>query len=228
MGCCSGRSRLQVSQPYQEKAICYQESLLGYSKWPFAHALEVLKRCSDLGKLTANQFTSFVTELELNRTDVDTLDSQLFTFYSRFKDKKGRFSAFKLTVLLALLCHGAVLDKAQGLFEQFPDLQAGVMSTEGLEKLLTVVFDIAVEAIPQLALADLSIPAETLSLADLTAYLSPLRAARPALQQRCVATLTSLSPSLVLQDFVARATEVKDEVKLCSALEVRLQLGQTH
>jgi len=227
MGCCSSRSRLLVSQPYQEKAICYQESLLGYTKWPFNHALEVLKQHSDSGKLTANQFLSFATELELNRTDMDTVDSQLFTFYSHFRDKKGKFAGFKLTVLLSLLCHGPVLDKARGLFEQFPDLQAGVMTTQGLEELITVVFQVAVEAIPQLALADLSIPAQTLSEADLTAYLSPLRAVRPALQQRFVAALTSLSPSLVLQDFVARVTEMKDEVKLGSALEVRLQLGKS-
>ncbi len=225
MGCCSSRNRLLVTQPWQEKAICYQESLLGYTNRPFQHALAALKQSSDKGKLSANQFTSFASELELKTAEMDTVDSQLFRFYSCFKDKKGRFEGFRLTVLLALLCPGPIIDKAQGLFEQFPDLQGGIMTTQGLEQLLTAVFEVALEIIPQLALADLTIPAETLSITDLTAYLSVLRAARPALQREFLSTLTALSPSLGMQDFVTRATEAKDQVKLGSARELRVQLS---
>ena len=225
MGCCSSRNRLLITQPWQEKAICYQESLLGYTNWPFLHALAALKQSSDQGKLTVNQFTSFASELELRTADMDTVDSQMFRFYSCFKDKKGRFVAFRLTVLLALLCPGPIIDKAQGLFEQFPDLQGGILTTQGLEQLLATVFDVALDIIPQLALADLTIPAQTLSMTDLTAYLSILKAARPALQREFLSTLTTLSPSLGLQDFVNRVTEAKDQVKLGSARELRVQLG---
>lgn len=225
MGCCSSRNRFLSLQPWQEKAISYQESLLGYINWPFRHALAVLKQSSAQGKLTPNQFTSFASELELKTVDMDTVDSQLFRFYNCFKDKKGRFEAFRLTVLLALLCPGPIIDKAEGLFGQFPDLQAGILTTQSLEQLLTTVFDVALEIIPQLALADLTIPAQTLSIADLNAYLSILRGARAGLQQEFLSTLTVLSPSLSLHDFVSRVTEAKDHVKLGSARELRVQLG---
>ena len=224
MGCCSARNRLARTSSWQEQAIAYQESLLGYSKWQFEHAYRVLQTYLHEEKLNSTEFISFASDLELNLSDIDTLDSPMYRFYRELRGKEMKLEGWKVTIVLVLMCSGQVASKAEALYERFPGVEGGVVTGEGLEEMFKEVFHIAVKALPLLAQAELTIPAQTLSHNDLNAYISRLEAGIGRRVGTIVEVLTQMSKGLSKQDFVSRVVDAKDEVRLGSATEVRMQL----
>ena len=134
------------------------------------------------GKVTENQFNTVVEALELNITELDTVDSTMFKFYRSLR-AKGSFDMVKLLVLGAMLGTGPVPDRVAVIFPNLPYQDGVFATTESVQWLLDTIFAIAIKSLPILAKGEEAIPGKVLSEAQYTAYSVKLAAHEPKAKQ---------------------------------------------
>jgi len=226
MGCCSNGRLGKGRGCAEELALCRQEEALGFGNTAVEKAVEALQRsCSQEGTMNDNQFRSFASQLSLNLTDLDTVDSNKCAFYSHFRATKG-YDPHKLGILSVLLCRGSEEAKAAALFQHCPGESRDLVQDTGLQALLTFIFDLCVDLLPALAQTEAPRTGEGLSEAELRAYQSKLRVPRAQVWRRVYVALILTNRTLAKADFISRLLNHKDARRVTSPSSLREMLSQ--
>lgn len=202
MGCCHVAPGIDHALSEEENACVGAEANLHYGRHKAAHIAELFKSNSAGGKVSENQFNTVVEALELNISELDTVDSPMFKFYRSLR-AKGSFDLTKLLVLAAILGTGPTKEKVEVFFPSLPALDGGMATAASVEWLIDAIFAISIKSLPLLAEGENPIPNRVLTQEQLSAFLAKLAAGEAKAKAAAIAAILKGRPKVSSQDLVA-------------------------
>ena len=221
MGCCAPGPALPPDAPEEEKTLSKRESELGYSSHIASKFMEVLLANSEGGRVTANQFTTIASTLNLNITDYDSPDTPMGKFYGRLKEK-GKFDAVKLGVV------GILLGRGDGKPAQFYDCIARkeerMMGPEDVKLLFEAMTLVSGDVLPMLAKPDdeqAPVAGTTLAPAILTEYVNKIKSGKEVFVEASSNDVMRGRQKVTREDFVGAFQSSEKLAALTTPFAVR-------
>lgn len=154
MGCCQASPIPTTANPEphevkaEESHYCSSEYSLQYYNSPAAKIAETIRAHSaPEGKISVREFNALAQELRLNVREMDTLDSNVYSFYRYFQDGRT-FDRDKLVILGAVLGAGSAKEKLKVAWSTLPGAKEDRVAASALQWLLDVLFSLAGEHLP--------------------------------------------------------------------------------
>lgn len=207
MGCCQATPVQAHAEPHEiraeESVFSTNEHALNYSHTPAIKIAEVIRKYTTDGALSVRQFNSMAHELRLNISEMDSLDSNVFTFYRYFREGKG-FSAAKLTLLAAVLGSGSTREKLQVCWSALPNATDAEAPAASLRWMVDTLFSLAGEHLLLLSRGDPATNHRNIEESELRQTIDSFTAVKPQAASAVLQLLLGDSTVLSLQDAETR------------------------
>lgn len=189
---------------------------LQYHVHPADHVVSVINANSGGNLITANQLISIGHALNLNLTDIDTVDSRLFRFYRNFTTKGGNYDAKKLTLLGVLLAKGSLKVKLGHYFDCVK-LENEVAGDFAVKTMFDTLVTIAAVYLPLLAVDETPRTEESFSRQQYEDYRDRLQAGKDPIVHRLMTAFLGTVRTASKDRFLKQGQEHSEFAKCLSS-----------
>lgn len=168
MGCYCAKADKAFLLKEAEITIQEYEESLGFSYIPVNLSISVLQKNTKKKGLSPVQLCSWLSELGISTSRLDTESDSVAKLFSQFIEK-GRYSSHKLGILAVMLGEGSTERKAQILF-RLHYKPTEMMTSANLDSLVTTCCEIALVQLPKLAETELTALRDVSALLKLQKY----------------------------------------------------------
>lgn len=193
MGCyCSKAERVTLLKEAELTIQEYEESL-GFSNIPVSLSISVLEKNTKKKGLTSVQLRSWLSQLGIPTTRIDTESDAVAKLFAQFIEK-GRYSSRKLGILAVMLGEGSTERKAQVLF-RLHYKPTEMMTSDGLDNVVATCCDMAYVQLPKLAENELTTLRDLSTLMKLQKYTQNLRKVQVLIKEKLIKGIQPLGVS---------------------------------